>query len=510
VLRGQGIAAFLGPLVLAACATDVPAPVLVEHSPALWTDTPITIPPRPEIEAEFYEAHDFYLREQFEWILDAHDPGELLEHATLTQLALDQGIYTNDELFVFGDELFEYEFRPENGFGDNVSGLGPTIHRVHRAQLGGPDAFSCGACHSKGGLDGAGASTQNAYFVAAGDLSSSSVERNPPHLLGQGPVEALAQEMTKALQTQRRTAIRTATTTGARIETSLSAKGVSFGVLAVSSEGRVDASQVEGVSEDLVIRPFGWKGRHATNREVVKFSFRVHLGLVSSVLQEKLRQGLVQIDDYGGGEWYDVDQDGVSLELEDGMLTSVSAYLAQLEIPILRPPEHPVLYEHFELGRKAFEEARCDTCHLPRLNLDDPKISIAPEHPDFQMGTIVSIDVATDGESPKIAYDDVEQTYVVELFSDLKRHDMGEDLASGSIDGDIPENQFLTRPLWGLAETAPYLHDGRAVSLDEAIQLHGGEAQDSRDAYMAMSEAQRKAIQVFLLSLSRTPKVEVR
>jgi CxxC motif-containing protein (DUF1111 family) len=86
---------------------------------------------------------------------------------------------------------------------------------------------------------------------------------------------------------------------------------------------------------------------------------------------------------------------------------------------------------------------------------------------------------------------------------------MGPGLASPFPQGTIPAQVFLTRPLWGLAETAPYLHDGRAPTVHDAIVLHGGEAAAARAAYLALDEHARAAVRVFLLSLSRQPKLFV-
>src|SRR5207244_4179373 len=85
-------------------------------------------------------------------------------------------------------------------------------------------------------------------------------------------------------------------------------------------------------------------------------------------------------------------------------------------------------------------------------------------------------------------------SYLVHLFSDLKRHDMGAGLATPAPQGKIPARVFLTRPLWGLAVTAPYLHDGRAPTVHEAIVLHGGEATKARDAYLALDEPARASV----------------
>ena len=49
----------------------------------------------------------------------------------------------------------------------------------------------------------------------------------------------------------------------------------------------------------------------------------------------------------------DVDEDGVSLEIDSGMLTTVVGYLAQLEAPIIRPPRDPGLLAEHRLGSRA-------------------------------------------------------------------------------------------------------------------------------------------------------------
>jgi CxxC motif-containing protein (DUF1111 family) len=60
-----------------------------------------------------------------------------------------------------------------------------------------------------------------------------------------------------------------------------------------------------------------------------------------------------------------------------------------------------------------------------------------------------------------------------------------------------------------LAETAPYLHDGRAATVHEAIVAHDGEAKPAREAYLALGDSERSGLRVFLTSLSRKPKLFV-
>ena len=64
---------------------------------------------------------------------------------------------------------------------------------------------------------------------------------------------------------------------------------------------------------------------------------------------------------------------------------------------------------------------------------------------------------------------------------------------------------FTTARLWGVADTAPYLHDGRALTLTDAILFHGGEAQLARDAFDNLADADKEKMLIFLRTL-RTPK----
>jgi hypothetical protein len=457
------------------------------------------------------KAVDLRRREDFDRMLDARDPGELVEHATLTEAALDRRKLAPAAIFIIGDELFGYLFRPENGWGSGprvraAVGYTPTLHRIHQGLTGGPDAFGCVSCHSKGGPDGAGTQTQNAFMRGDGEGTGSADQRNPPSLLGLGPIELLAREMSAQLRAEAAGATERAKAEGHRVDLPLTAKGVSFGRVVAEPDGTLDARGVRGVDPDLTVRPFGWKGHRATLRDIAEESLHLHQGLLTNRLQLAVGNGSLDPAPYGKGPWYDVDQDGVSTEIDPGMLTTLVGYLAQLEAPTMRPPRDPGLVDAWAAGRSRFEEIGCAGCHVPTLELDDPKLDARqPDGPPFV------IDVAKDGDGPKIEpkFGRPDTPYLVHLFSDLKRHDMGAALATSSPQGPIPASVFLTRPLWGLAETAPYLHDGRAPSVHDAIVLHGGEATAARDAYLALDESERAGIRVFLTSLSREPKLFV-
>ena len=95
----------------------------------------------------------------------------------------------------------------------------------------------------------------------------------------------------------------------------------------------------------------------------------------------------------------------------------------------------------------------------------------------------------------------------VELYSDLLLHDMGDALADNRPDGIATGREWRTAPLWGLRLMRQFLngntllmHDGLAGSIEEAVLLHGGEAQRARDAFAALTAAQKRALIDFVES----------
>ncbi|MCG8421682.1 MAG: hypothetical protein MJE77_27495 [Proteobacteria bacterium] len=502
-------------LCLAGCAADRADAQRRRAPRPRLPDVSVSIPDNHTLTEQLAEAVDLHRRRFFDRMFDALDPGEGIEHATLTQDMHDRRRFGLEALFVVGDELFEYEFRVDDGLGNGLQAPAnagarprPNMRRIHRGGFGGPDSYSCATCHFKGGPDGAGTNTQNAFLLGDGTSTHTADERNAPHLLGLGPVQALAIEMTGELTSQLAAARQRAAVVDSVVEVQLSSKGVSFGVVRITADDQLDMSGVRGVDRDLVIRPFGWKGHQATIRGMSEESFRIHLGVVSSRIQELIRGRELTRDDYGDGPWHDVDRDGVSLEIDAGMLTTMVAYLSQLEIPVIRPPRDPGLLDKFARGSAIFDRLGCAECHRRSLVLHDPTIEIRPAEPRYASRPPIRVNVAHDGEHPKIEPRDGGKTaYHVRLFSDLRRHDMGEKLATRRRQGGVAGSVFLTRPLWGLAETAPYLHDGRAPTVHDAIRLHGGEASAARNRYLALTESERACLRVFLLSLSRIDKL---
>ncbi len=67
--------------------------------------------------------------------------------------------------------------------------------------------------------------------------------------------------------------------------------------------------------------------------------------------------------------------------------------------------------------------------------------------------------------------------------------------------------EWRTPPLWGVADSAPYMHDGRAETLLESISMHDGEAAGTRDRFLQLPLADRFAVIAFLETLVAPPNV---
>jgi CxxC motif-containing protein (DUF1111 family) len=78
---------------------------------------------------------------------------------------------------------------------------------------------------------------------------------------------------------------------------------------------------------------------------------------------------------------------------------------------------------------------------------------------------------------------------------------MGPALADGIAEGDASGQEFRTPPLWGIARTGPpYLHDGRARTIDDAIIAHDGEGARAAAAYKHLPMIDRQALLRFVTS----------
>jgi CxxC motif-containing protein (DUF1111 family) len=87
----------------------------------------------------------------------------------------------------------------------------------------------------------------------------------------------------------------------------------------------------------------------------------------------------------------------------------------------------------------------------------------------------------------------------IALFSDLLLHDIG--TGDGIAQGVAAPEEIRTPALWGLRFRRPMLHDGSAVTIEDAIMRHASEADLARRGYERAAEGDRVALLAFLRSL---------
>lgn len=462
----------------------------------------------------------------------------------VTDAHIEAGCVDLDGLVDIGRALFTRIVSADDGFGhgggDDDNGLpAPALRRVQRGVFGGPDARACIDCHWQGGDGGAGDRADNSYILGDGIHVDSADARNPPSLFGAGWVERAAVEISADLARQREALVAEVRTTRTAASRTLSSQGITFGVLQARPDGeggvRIDTSGVIGIDADLIVKPFGSKGTVTDLRTFIGRSLQLHLGIQSDEWVSASARGRGDVvggvnDGVGvdlwidGGTALDPDADGVSSELTSGQLTALVLFIATLDAPVFSAVEEaplrafelfsnelefvrsPEFTARFARGAALFGRVGCASCHVPFVRVNDPRYQTASLSP---AGRPVVVDLGTDGARPTPHRDD-DGAFVVPVFSDFKRHDLGQALASRHSEHGVPPSVWLTKRLWGLVQTAPYTHEGSAMTIDEAIALHGGEAEPAARGFRLLDDSEQVDLRLFLTTLMRAPAPRVR
>ncbi|NOT50131.1 MAG: c-type cytochrome [Chitinophagaceae bacterium] len=160
-------------------------------------------------------------------------------------------------------------------------------------------------------------------------------------------------------------------------------------------------------------------------------------------------------------------------EVTDNTVRNVVFYLQTLKAPVQRNQTDATVIA----GKNIFMQTGCESCHKQTLKTGFS--NVAPL-------------------SNKIFHP----------YTDLLLHDMGPGLDDGYTEGSAKTNEWRTPPLWGLglspnSQGGHYflLHDGRAKTIEEAIQMHGGEATQSKTKFNQLTAADKNALLKFLESL---------
>lgn len=375
--------------------------------------------------------------------------GEPLPSATIEQVAT----------FNRGKSVFLRKF-------DLSDGLGPAFNVV-----------SCGACHERPTAGGSAGLYRN--FFLAGRLANGFFEPSDSAGMAGGVLRVYRYSPDGEF----RPAVPDTTTIFAqRNPIPMFGIGLFAGISDEEILSREDSTDADGdgisgranIDSGMVGR-FGRKAQTVSIEAFVRGPLFNHMGITTRPLTATQRfnlpfKAIVTPDTSSGQgnaltvfqvaapETSTTDTDGISdPELSSNDLFDLINYVMLLAAPRLENPT-----TQSERGRQLFIQSDCAACHVPRL--------MGPSGP-------------------------------LHVYSDLLLHDMGDALGDGIIQNLASGNEFRTQPLWGLSAVGPYLHDGRAETIEVAILAHAGEALVSRNKFAALSVAQQSDVVEFLLSL---------
>jgi len=193
---------------------------------------------------------------------------------------------------------------------------------------------------------------------------------------------------------------------------------------------------------------FGWQAGTRSVRDQTAKAFSREMGLHSADYP---------MDDCGDDAACADAPEGGEPEVSEDFLRALTQFQSLLAVPQADALDGKAEAE----GARLFRRTGCTACHLPSLPVEG-----------------------------------IDGVHQIAAYTDLRRHDLGDDLADRRIDGVVVESRWRTAPLWGIAHLPRggqlgLLHDGRARSVEEAILWHAGEADDARKAYMALPQAER-------------------
>ena len=278
-------------------------------------------------------------------------------------------------------------------------------------------------------------------ILAPDDPTIRTTTRIGPSLLGRGYLEAIAASEIE----------RVAAEQDKRID-SIAGR---INRVVYASHANPDTTFGAHTEGEVLIGRFGLKARIATLDDFTADALQGDMGLTSPLRPSELPNPDGLLDDGKPG-----------VDVEADFVNDVAIYLRLVAIPPRRGLR--------DRGRQLFERVQCSICHVPSLRT----------RADYPVAELRAVDAP--------------------IYSDLLVHDMGLALADGIADGKASWREWKTTPLIGLRFSRTYLHDGRARSVEEAIQMHassGSEAGGSIRLFNALSQSDRQELLAFVGAL---------
>lgn len=244
---------------------------------------------------------------------------------------------------------------------------------------------------------------------------------------------------------------------------------------------------------DGKIGRFGWKSQKATLRDFTVTACAVELGLN---VPEHPQSGNPNTPEYKPAGY----------DLTKQECDALVDYLKGLPAPQMRKAAHPVEETYLTEGKALFATVGCAACHTENLGEAQGIYSDLLVHDMGQdlgdtgsYGVFLPDSPGGDDGSPvpplaRLTQPIETQPGVIEQFT-AKPAGEPENIVGAT------QLEWRTPPLWGVRDSAPYLHDGRAKTLEEAIAMHGGESSTSAMNFFSLKPEDQRKLVFFMKSL---------
>jgi CxxC motif-containing protein (DUF1111 family) len=383
-----------------------------------------------------------------------------------------------------GQVLFAHDWQTDDPLAHGA-GVGPVFN-----------AASCAECHFQGGLGGGGSNDHNVMtFSVHPTLQDATVHVGSLHKFALDPscqetIDVLHQVFPivkggsrsisgctinvqdfDPVHTQ---AVNTPALFGAGWINLISDKAISHNLLMqqMADTGR----ELQGDFKETVPPPgrprllgggrigkFGWKGQFATLEEFVGAACANELGL-GNPLMERAKPVNQQANAASP----------TPEALDRTQFKAMYAFVNTLPRPVEVLPDSPNERALAVRGKKLFASVGCTACHVPDMG------GVNGVYSDFLLHHIEDKQPDNDG--------------------------YGGGVPDVPLPPDEPQpDEWKTPPLWGVADSAPYFHDGGSPTLLEAIQRHHGGASAVTKRFNELNGADQQMVVAFLKTLKAPP-----
>jgi len=264
-------------------------------------------------------------------------------------------------------------------------------------------------------------------------------QRNPPPLFGAGLIDAIPDAVIEAAAKRK-----------------LSGQPTVKGRVSRLKDGRIGR--------------FGWKAQTATLEEFVLSAAAGEMGLEVPGRQQAADPRLPGLGAPG-------------LDMDEADCKALVSFVRSLPAPIAIKPVDEKQSTQIKSGEETFKSIGCIGCHLAKL------------------GDVTGIysDLLLHDMGPRLADSDAYAVFV-NGPPNADGAAVLEDPRAGSAATSVRE--WRTPPLWGLRHSVPYLHDGRAASIEQAITMHAGQGATSAKRYAELPSRRKQNLEAFLMSLT--------